>query len=132
MTSEGTPLDIAQGGFRESRSALGQALSLSEICQILRSQFRIIPVLAFLDIKSAYDTVNHSFVWETLSQCISVHLSKSCFDETDIVIGGIGFLKLILIRPLAEMASKVDIELALAASTLTLAGSSCWIEMIFC
>ncbi|CEI96299.1 hypothetical protein RMCBS344292_10465 [Rhizopus microsporus] len=67
LTSEGPPLDIAQGGFRESRSALDQDLCLSEICQILRSQFCITPVLTFLDIKSAYDTVNRSFVWETLS-----------------------------------------------------------------
>ncbi|CEG63786.1 hypothetical protein RMATCC62417_00873 [Rhizopus microsporus] len=71
LTSEGPSLDIAQGGFREPHSALDQALYLSEICQILRSQFCITPVLAFLDIKSAYDTVNRSLVWETLSQYIS-------------------------------------------------------------
>ncbi|KAG0733403.1 hypothetical protein G6F57_018212 [Rhizopus arrhizus] len=67
LRSEGPPLDIAQGGFRESRNALDQAICLSEICQILRSQFRITPVLAFQDIKSAYDTINRNFIWKTLS-----------------------------------------------------------------
>ncbi|KAG1167453.1 hypothetical protein G6F71_009514 [Rhizopus microsporus] len=50
------PLDIAQGGFRESRGSLDQALCLAEICNTLRHRYRITPVLAFLDIKSAYDT----------------------------------------------------------------------------
>ncbi|KAG1535368.1 hypothetical protein G6F51_011573 [Rhizopus arrhizus] len=67
LRSEGPPLDIAQGGFRESRNALDQAIWLSELCQILRSQFRITPVLAFQDIKSAYDTINRNFIWKTLS-----------------------------------------------------------------
>ncbi|KAG1035115.1 hypothetical protein G6F43_013290 [Rhizopus delemar] len=53
LQTEGPPLDIAQGGFCESRSALDQAICLSEICQILRSKYHVTPVLAFLDIKSA-------------------------------------------------------------------------------
>ncbi|KAG0966415.1 hypothetical protein G6F31_004783 [Rhizopus arrhizus] len=89
LTSEGPPLDIAQGGFRESRSALDQAICLSEICQILRSQFRITPVLAFLDIKSAYDTVNRNFIWETLRQYISpplLGLLRNLFDDVQIEV----------------------------------------------
>ncbi|CEG68973.1 hypothetical protein RMATCC62417_05127 [Rhizopus microsporus] len=89
LTSEGPPLDIAQGGFRESRSALDQDLCLSEICQILRSQFCITPVLTFLDIKSAYDTVSRSFVWETLSQYISsplLGLLRNLFDDVQIEV----------------------------------------------
>ncbi|KAG1169845.1 hypothetical protein G6F70_008094 [Rhizopus microsporus] len=89
LTSEGPPLDIAQGGFRESRSALDQDLCLSETRQILRSQFCITPVLAFLDIKSAYDTVNRSFVWETLSQYISpplLGLLRNLFDDVQIEV----------------------------------------------
>ncbi|KAG1320871.1 hypothetical protein G6F62_011110 [Rhizopus arrhizus] len=89
LRSEGPPLDIAQGGFRESRSALDQAICLSEICQILRSQFRITPVLAFLDIKSAYDTVNRNFIWETLSQYISpplLGLLRNLFDDVQIEV----------------------------------------------
>ncbi|KAG0968919.1 hypothetical protein G6F31_002361 [Rhizopus arrhizus] len=89
LRSEGPPLDIAQGGFRESRSALDQAICLSEICQILRSQFRITPVLAFLDIKSAYDTVNRNFIWETLRQYISpplLGLLRNLFDDVQIEV----------------------------------------------
>ena len=52
------PLGIAQGEFRESRGSLDQALCLAEICNILRRHYRITPVLAFLDIKSAYETVD--------------------------------------------------------------------------
>ncbi|CEG69049.1 hypothetical protein RMATCC62417_05195 [Rhizopus microsporus] len=89
LTSEGPPLNIAQGGFRESRSALGQALCLSETYQILRSQFRITPILAFLDIKSSYNTVNRSFVWETLSQSNSPPLLgqlRNLFDDAQIEV----------------------------------------------
>ncbi|KAG1135799.1 hypothetical protein G6F37_012515 [Rhizopus arrhizus] len=89
LRSEGSPLDIAQGDFRESRSALDQAICLSEICQILRSQFRITPVLAFLDIKSAYDTVNRNFIWKTLSQYISpplLGLLRNLFDDVQIEV----------------------------------------------
>jgi hypothetical protein len=89
LASGGPPLDVAQGGFRESRSALDQALCLSEICQILRSQFCITPVLASLNIKSAYDTVNRSFVWETLSQYISsplLGLLRNLFDDVQIEV----------------------------------------------
>ncbi|KAG1368960.1 hypothetical protein G6F61_012739 [Rhizopus arrhizus] len=55
------PLDIVQGGFRRRRSALDQALCLHELCrQHAEDHFGEPPVLAFLDIKSAYDTVDQS------------------------------------------------------------------------
>jgi hypothetical protein len=82
-------LNIAQGGFRESRGALDQVFCLSEICQTSCSQYHITPVLAFLDIKSAYDTVNRSFVWETLRHYISpslLSLLRSLFDAVQIEI----------------------------------------------
>ena len=52
-------LDLAQGGFRPQRSAMDQALCLHELAQ----RHRIInhnrnPIIVFLDIKSAYDTVD--------------------------------------------------------------------------
>ncbi|KAG1463329.1 hypothetical protein G6F56_005307 [Rhizopus delemar] len=63
-----TPLSwrVAQGGFRESRSFLDQAQCLIEICPILRRNHNSFPTLAFLDIKSAYDTVDRSYVWREL------------------------------------------------------------------
>ncbi|KAG1298434.1 hypothetical protein G6F66_001737 [Rhizopus arrhizus] len=60
------PIDIAQGGFRECRGSLDQALCLAEICQILRIHHKIKPTLIFLDIKSAYDTVDRNLIWQSL------------------------------------------------------------------
>ncbi|KAG1647047.1 hypothetical protein G6F44_000217 [Rhizopus delemar] len=84
LQTDGPPLDIAQGGFRESRSALDQALSLTEISHVLRTHYHVKPALAFLGIKSAYDTVNRSFVWDTLSRYISspmLSLLRCLFDD---------------------------------------------------
>ncbi|KAG1046997.1 hypothetical protein G6F43_010535 [Rhizopus delemar] len=71
LQTDRPPLDIAQGGFRESRSVLDQALCLTEISHLLRTHYHVKPVLAFLDIKSAYDAVNCSFIWGTLSRYVS-------------------------------------------------------------
>lgn len=54
------PLDIDQGGFRSSQSTLDQALCLVETCSILRRKLKTTPILAFLDIESAYDTEKHN------------------------------------------------------------------------
>ncbi|KAG1548195.1 hypothetical protein G6F49_009974 [Rhizopus delemar] len=43
-----------------------QALCLAEICQILRTHHKIKPTLIFLDIKSAYDTVDRNLIWQSL------------------------------------------------------------------
>ncbi|KAG1489495.1 hypothetical protein G6F54_011395 [Rhizopus delemar] len=58
LEGESPDLDIAQGVFRSSRSTLDQALCLFETCSILRRKHKITPTLAFLDIKSAYNTVD--------------------------------------------------------------------------
>ena len=60
-------LDIAQGGFRPARSALGQAFCLQELCRIHQETHGTTPTLAFLDIKSAYDTVDREVIWNLLS-----------------------------------------------------------------
>ncbi|KAG1067747.1 hypothetical protein G6F41_007417 [Rhizopus arrhizus] len=61
-----SPIDIAQGGFRECRGSLDQALCLAEICQILHIHHKVKPTLIFLDIKSAYDTVDRNLIWQSL------------------------------------------------------------------
>ncbi|KAG0953734.1 hypothetical protein G6F29_001547 [Rhizopus arrhizus] len=84
LQANGPPLDIAQGGFRISRSALDQALCLSEICHSLRVNHHINPVLAFLDIKSAYDTVDRTLIWHILQQYITpatLGLLRNLFDD---------------------------------------------------
>ncbi|KAG1443425.1 hypothetical protein G6F46_012007 [Rhizopus delemar] len=89
LQTNGYPLDIAQGGFRESRGAIDQALCLAEIYYILRSNHHTKPVLAFLDIKSAYDTVDRNYIWEILQPYISpllLGLLRNLFDEVQIEV----------------------------------------------
>ncbi|KAG1567178.1 hypothetical protein G6F50_008451 [Rhizopus delemar] len=76
-------------GFRESRGAIDQTLCLAEICHILRSHYHTKPVLAFLDIKSAYDTVDRNYIWEVLQPYISpplLGLLRNLFDEVQIEV----------------------------------------------
>ncbi|KAG1516921.1 hypothetical protein G6F45_010882 [Rhizopus arrhizus] len=83
------PLDLAQGGFREARSSLDKALCLAEICTILRRHHSITPVLAFLDIKSAYDTVDRCYIWKNLennSPAPLIGLLRNLFDEVQIEV----------------------------------------------
>ncbi|KAG1437978.1 hypothetical protein G6F56_012842 [Rhizopus delemar] len=68
LTSVSPRLDLAQGGFRPRRSALDQALCLHELMQSYYRRSHRFPVVAFLDIKSAYDTVDRRVIWDALSQ----------------------------------------------------------------
>ncbi|KAG1089319.1 hypothetical protein G6F39_011127 [Rhizopus arrhizus] len=81
--------NTAQGGFRPARSTLDQALCLLEICSILRRKHRTPPTLAFLDIKSAYDTVDRDFIWQTLQPSLSpplIALIRHLFDDVYIEV----------------------------------------------
>lgn len=89
LEHESPSLDIAQGGFRHARSTLDQALCLVEICSILRRKHGITPTLAFLDIKSAYDTVDRDFIWRTLQPSLSpalIALTRHLFDDVYIEV----------------------------------------------
>jgi hypothetical protein len=61
-------LDIVQGGFRSQRSSLDQVLALHDICRQHKQDYKEDPVLAFLDIKSAYDTVDRNIIWAELAK----------------------------------------------------------------
>ncbi|KAG1301753.1 hypothetical protein G6F64_011523 [Rhizopus arrhizus] len=86
-------LNPVQGGFRHSRSALDQALCLNELCrQHAIDHHGESPVLAFLDIKSAYDTVDRAIIWRALEtyffirwpeRCTKVNGKKSRHDENN-------------------------------------------------
>ncbi|KAG1489959.1 hypothetical protein G6F46_011333 [Rhizopus delemar] len=88
------PLDIVQGGFRRGRSALDQALCLHELCrQHTEDHFGEPPVLAFLDIKSAYDTVDRAVIWRALETHVSepmLGILQSLFDNVSVqvLLGG--------------------------------------------
>ncbi|KAG1452232.1 hypothetical protein G6F56_007873 [Rhizopus delemar] len=66
LTSVSPRLDLAQGGFRPRRSALDQALCLHELMQSYYRRSHRFPAVAFLDIKSAYDTVDRRVIWDAL------------------------------------------------------------------
>ncbi|CEG73599.1 hypothetical protein RMATCC62417_08949 [Rhizopus microsporus] len=75
LLNTGPTLDVAQGGFRESRGSFYQVLCLTELCQLYhRKHLHYNPVLAFLDIKSAYDTVDRNIIWNELSSSIPTPL----------------------------------------------------------
>ncbi|KAG1443763.1 hypothetical protein G6F55_012560 [Rhizopus delemar] len=89
LLEQSPTLDIAQGGFRESRSSLDQVQCLIEICSILRRNHNSFPTLAFLDIKSAYDTVDRSYVWRELQSHLCpalLGILKNLFDHVQIEI----------------------------------------------
>lgn len=64
LLSTAPGLDPVQGGFRENRSTLDSALALHELCrQRTVDHHGEPPVLCFLDIKQAYDTVHRPVIW---------------------------------------------------------------------
>lgn len=85
----GPPLDIVQGGFRAHRSALDQARCLHELSIRHKKHHGSPPVLVFLDIKSAYDTVDRRIIWQALTPHIStcfLALLKKLFDDVFIEV----------------------------------------------
>ena len=85
------PLDVAQGGFRTKRSALDQALCLHDLINEhqIKHNYRF-PVVAFLDIKSAYDTVDRNIVWKALRLARMplplLGLLQTLFDDVEISV----------------------------------------------
>ena len=78
-------LDVAQGGFRPQRSPLDQALCLHDLMHAYFLTHHHYPVVAFLDIKSAYDTVDRRVIWDALSHSSLprpvLHLLINMFDN---------------------------------------------------
>jgi endonuclease/exonuclease/phosphatase (EEP) superfamily protein YafD len=84
------PLDICQGGFRRCRGTVEQAVNLHEICLDIRRKTRKWPSIGFLDIKSAYDRVDHMLLWQRLRdiQCPprTLDIIRSLFHQSSIRI----------------------------------------------
>ena len=66
ISKEGGDPNIAQGGFRKGRGTLDQAYVLDSIIKRARRN-NLLPWLAFLDIKAAYDTVDREKLWGILA-----------------------------------------------------------------
>jgi hypothetical protein len=79
------PIDIAQGGFRPQRSAMDQALCLHELMHLSKNTRKRDPVIAFLDIKAAYDTVDRNVIWKALDDTSTppalLSLLRHLFDD---------------------------------------------------
>jgi hypothetical protein len=87
------PLDLAQGGFRAQRSALDQALCLHDLIQDFHNRHHGAngyPVIAFLDIKAAYDTVDRNVIWTALQRSGTplplLGLLQHLFDDVSISV----------------------------------------------
>lgn len=69
VTSAIEPLDIAQGGFRKHRGTQESIACLNEsIIQFEKEHHGASPVIAFMDIKAAYDSVDHTILFNRLAQ----------------------------------------------------------------
>lgn len=82
-------LDIAQGGFRTSRGALDQAFVLHTLMHRYHQIYEEWPIVAFLDIKSAYDSVDRSIIWQYLHQHLPHRLYLLCqhmFEDVHIAV----------------------------------------------
>ncbi|SAL94839.1 hypothetical protein, partial, partial [Absidia glauca] len=89
LIQQSPPLDITQGGFRPHRSTLDQVLCLTELCRHHRLRHKTPPTLAFLDIKSAYDTVDRTIIWTALQSTVSpplLRLIQHLFDHVTIEV----------------------------------------------
>ena len=62
-------LDPAQGGFRANRATVDQVIVLNEICHANPNSIH-----AFLDIQTAYDTVDRRILWSTLMNQFGIPL----------------------------------------------------------
>jgi exonuclease III len=84
------PLDNVQGGFRAERSTLDQALVLHELCrQHTLDHDNTPPVLCFLDIKQAYDSVDRNIIWRALETHVSepmLGILQGLFDHVQIEV----------------------------------------------
>ncbi|KAI8145821.1 hypothetical protein BJV82DRAFT_510787 [Fennellomyces sp. T-0311] len=81
LVSSAVLLDIAQGGFRPQRSTFDQTLCLDGICNIYTKIHSQTPILALLDIHSAYDVMDRQVIWQTL-QVSNTPLHLSHFFNT--------------------------------------------------
>jgi Reverse transcriptase (RNA-dependent DNA polymerase) len=61
-------MSLSQGGFREKRGTLDQACALHELIIQHKHRKKRLPIVAFLDIKAAYDSVDRRFLYQALER----------------------------------------------------------------
>ena len=82
-------LDLCQGGFRTRRGAQDHAYNLQMLMQNYEQEFSEKPVVAFLDIKQAYDSVDRQVIWGALEDHLQpalLDLLKHMFNDVSISV----------------------------------------------
>ena len=81
------PLNIIQGGFRSGRSTVDQVTCLHAAIQERTRTLKKAPILCFLDITAAYDSVDRSLLWSRLhaNNCPGnvIKVLQSLFDNVE-------------------------------------------------
>jgi len=83
-----------QGGFREKRGTIDTIASLHESILQRKKRLGHFPLLAFLDIKSAYDTVLRPLLWSKLctagasTKLMAVLKGLFDFNKSEVVVNG--------------------------------------------
>jgi hypothetical protein len=81
-------LDVAQSGFRANHSTVNQVACLNETL-IKRKEEWDNYMIAFLDIKAAYDSVERRLLWEILLKRVSGHLVSILQDLFDFNVSNV-------------------------------------------
>lgn len=84
-------IDVAQGGFKSQHSALDQALCLHDLIHdYYYNHNEHYPVVAFLDIATAYDSVDRTIIWKALREngmpIPLLGLMQNLFDKVSISV----------------------------------------------
>ena len=58
------PLEIQQGGFQRAKSTLDQVACLHEFIKCYKKNYKKFPLVCYLDIKAAYDSVDRSILYD--------------------------------------------------------------------
>ncbi len=78
MLSQMKSLCEEQGGFRIGRSTLDQCQILQEVIHTFKVKAKKAPIMAFLDIKAAYDSVDRAIL---LQRCIEYGISQATVES---------------------------------------------------
>jgi Reverse transcriptase (RNA-dependent DNA polymerase) len=87
-------MNMSQGGFREKRGTLDQVCALHEMIIQHKRRTKRLPIVAFLDIKAAYDSVDRRFLYQALermglpSSMIQVIRALSEGNHSRVVVNG--------------------------------------------
>lgn len=120
------PLDIAQGGFREKRSTLEDVVALHETIVQRKASTGKYPIVAYLDIKAAYDTVHRRRLWHILREKGTslgmIATLKALFDCNTSRVGIMGATSRVIDQPMGLLQGSILSPILYAGFIDALAG----------